>query len=60
MTKIGLKVGSQRTPIGNQITERKDFFLGDAAADEEGWRLWGDEGHTLGALTSGSGTTSSR
>ena len=45
--------------IRNHTVERKDFFLGDAEADGEARRFGGDDdGPALGALTTGSGTSS--
>jgi hypothetical protein len=46
-------------PTRNHAVERKDFFLGDAEADGEARRFGGDDdGPALGALTTGSGTSS--
>ena len=52
VNRTGVKASFQRWPCCNQTMEQKDFFLGDAAADGEAWRLLGDDnGPALGVRT---------
>ena len=56
--KRAATVGCKGTPGGNHVMERKDFFLGDAAAEGEARRFCGCDGPALGGLITGRGTSS--